>query len=168
MKMRIADISPLVQWRRIQIGSALESTFPESHIIYGVLRMESKCRVVEDIEWDSLTVKGTCQETEKRYLCFTFAPDPATISFLLSSIVCLLLKSIRQDVTVQQIRNELTAKVYETHARLAVEVGDMSEYNQVCVQPSCSLFTFDAQIIGLTLQRIQQYFDVQITGLALQ
>lgn len=37
-------------------------------------------RAVEDIDWDSLTVKGTCQEIEKRYLRLTSAPDPATVS----------------------------------------------------------------------------------------
>lgn len=35
---------------------------------------------VEDMDWDALTVKGTCQEIEKRYLRLTSAPDPATVS----------------------------------------------------------------------------------------
>ncbi|KAK9050258.1 hypothetical protein SSX86_030772, partial [Deinandra increscens subsp. villosa] len=102
-------------------------------------------RAVEDIDWDSLTVKGTCQEIEKRYLRLTSAPDPATVRpedvlekallFVQDSqknylYKCDQLKSIRQDLTVQRIRNELTAMVYETHARLAIEVGDLSEYNQ--------------------------------------
>ncbi|KAD6796609.1 hypothetical protein R6Q59_019647 [Mikania micrantha] len=102
-------------------------------------------RAVEDIDWDSLTVKGTCQEIEKRYLRLTSAPDPATVRpeevlekallFVQDSqknylYKCDQLKSIRQDLTVQRIRNELTVKVYETHARLAIEVGDLSEYNQ--------------------------------------
>lgn len=43
---------------------------------------ESGSRAVEDIDWDALTVKGTCQEIEKRYLRLTSAPDPATVSFL--------------------------------------------------------------------------------------
>ncbi|XP_076947922.1 SAC3 family protein A-like [Bidens hawaiensis] len=102
-------------------------------------------RAVEDIDWDSLTVKGTCQEIEKRYLRLTSAPDPATVRpeevlekalrFVQDSqknylYKCDQLKSIRQDLTVQRTRNELTVKVYETHARLAIEVGDLSEYNQ--------------------------------------
>ncbi|KAL7584223.1 hypothetical protein Lser_V15G44309 [Lactuca serriola] len=102
-------------------------------------------RAVEDIDWDSLTVKGTCQEIEKRYLRLTSAPDPATVrpeEVLEKALVmvqesqknylykCDQLKSIRQDLTVQRIRNELTVKVYETHARLAIEVGDLSEINQ--------------------------------------
>ncbi|XP_059317628.1 SAC3 family protein A isoform X2 [Lycium ferocissimum] len=104
---------------------------------------------VEDIDWDALTVKGTCQEIEKRYLRLTSAPDPATVrpeevlekalNMVQSSpknylYKCDQLKSIRQDLTVQRIRNELTVKVYETHGRLAIEVGDLSEYNQCHAQ----------------------------------
>ena len=40
-------------------------------------------RAVEDIDWDALTVKGTCQEIEKRYLRLTSAPDPATVSIII-------------------------------------------------------------------------------------
>ncbi|XP_050119821.1 SAC3 family protein A-like isoform X1 [Malus sylvestris] len=106
-------------------------------------------RAVEDIDWDSLTVKGTCQEIEKCYLRLTSAPDPATVrpeDVLEKALLmvqnsqknylykCDQLKSIRQDLTVQRIRNHLTVKVYETHARLAVEVGDLPEYNQCASQ----------------------------------
>ncbi|KAK8576879.1 hypothetical protein V6N13_121878 [Hibiscus sabdariffa] len=102
-------------------------------------------RAVEDIDWDSLTVKGTCQEIEKRYLRLTSAPDPSTVrpeEVLERALLmvqnsqknylykCDQLKSIRQDLTVQRIHNHLTVKVYETHARFALEVGDLPEYNQ--------------------------------------
>ncbi|XP_020235314.1 SAC3 family protein A isoform X2 [Cajanus cajan] len=102
-------------------------------------------KAVEDIDWDALTVKGTCQEIEKRYLRLTSAPDPATVrpeEVLEKALLmvqnsqknylykCDQLKSIRQDLTVQRIRNQLTVKVYETHARLALEFGDLPEYNQ--------------------------------------
>uniref|UniRef100_A0A7N0UCR1 PCI domain-containing protein n=1 Tax=Kalanchoe fedtschenkoi TaxID=63787 RepID=A0A7N0UCR1_KALFE len=106
---------------------------------------ESTSSAVEDIDWDSLTVKGTCQEIEKRYLRLTCAPDPATVrpeeilEMALAMVQnsqknylykCDQLKSIRQDLTVQRIRNRFTVQVYETHARLALEVGDLPEYNQ--------------------------------------
>ncbi|TKY50614.1 Leukocyte receptor cluster member 8-like [Spatholobus suberectus] len=102
-------------------------------------------KAVEDIDWDALTVKGTCQEIEKRYLRLTSAPDPATVrpeEVLEKALLmvenspknylykCDQLKSIRQDLTVQRIRNQLTVKVYETHARLTLEFGDLPEYNQ--------------------------------------
>lgn len=106
---------------------------------------DSGTKAVEDIDWDALTVKGTSQEIEKRYLRLTSAPDPATVrpeEVLEKALLmvqnseknylykCDQLKSIRQDLTVQRIRNELTVKVYETHARLAIEVGDVPEFNQ--------------------------------------
>ncbi|KAL2526125.1 SAC3/GANP/Nin1/mts3/eIF-3 p25 family [Abeliophyllum distichum] len=116
-----------------------------SAVVLGKSFEEKGSRAVEDIDWDALTVKGTCQEIEKRYLRLTSAPDPATVrpeEVLEKALLmvqnseknylykCDQLKSIRQDLTVQHIRNELTAKVYETHARLAIEVGDLPEYNQ--------------------------------------
>ncbi|XP_019192322.1 PREDICTED: SAC3 family protein A-like isoform X1 [Ipomoea nil] len=106
---------------------------------------ESGSKAVEDIDWDALTVKGTCQEIEKRYLRLTSAPDPATVrpeEVLEKALLmvqnspknylykCDQLKSIRQDLTVQHIHNGLTVRVYETHARLAIEAGDLAEYNQ--------------------------------------
>lgn len=36
-------------------------------------------RVVENIDWDSLTMRGTCQEVEKRYLRHSSAPYPHTV-----------------------------------------------------------------------------------------
>ncbi|CAH2058740.1 unnamed protein product [Thlaspi arvense] len=110
---------------------------------------EGGSRAVEDIDWDALTVKGTCQEIEKRYLRLTSAPDPSTVrpeDVLEKALLmvqhsqknylykCDQLKSIRQDLTVQRIYNHLTAKVYETHARLALEAGDLAEYNQCLAQ----------------------------------
>ncbi|PIN19223.1 hypothetical protein CDL12_08096 [Handroanthus impetiginosus] len=106
---------------------------------------ESGSRAVEDIDWDALTVKRICQEVEKRYLRLTSTPDPSTVrpeEVLEKALLmvqnsqknylykCDQLKSIRQDLTVQHIRNEFTVKVNETYARLAIEVGDLPEYNQ--------------------------------------
>lgn len=109
----------------------------------------------EDIE--NMKVVGTCQTLEKDYFRLTSAPDPNTVrpeavlrralKFVLekweneknrnkeiNSYVLSQFKSLRQDLTLQHIKNDLTVQVYETHARIALEIGDLNEYNQCQTQ----------------------------------
>jgi len=107
---------------------------------------------VDVIDWDKDTIVGRCQTLEKRYLRLTSAPDPETVrplpilkktlDFLKKkwreesnyAYICDQFKSLRQDLTVQRIKNDFTVTVYELHARVALEKGDLGEYNQCQTQ----------------------------------
>jgi hypothetical protein len=48
---------------------------------------------------------------------------------------CATVQGMRQDLTVQHLRTELTVSIYEAHARAALEYGgDPAEYNQCQTQ----------------------------------
>ena len=44
------------------------------------------------------------------------------------------MQGLRQDCTVQHLRNELTVQIYEAAARAALQYGDHAEYNQCQTQ----------------------------------
>ena len=97
-------------------------------------------------------VIGTCRKLEKNYFRLTSAPKPEEVRpvpileemFALLrkkwktehkySYACDQFKSLRQDLTVQHVKTEFTVRVYEAHARIALEIGDLGEYNQCQTQ----------------------------------
>lgn len=103
-------------------------------------------------DFDEYTIVGHATKLEKSYLRLTSAPDPGTVRplhvlkdtlILLKkkwkeipnyAYICDQFKSLRQDLTVQRIKNEFTIEVYELHARIALEKSDLGEYNQCQTQ----------------------------------
>lgn len=103
-------------------------------------------------EASSGPVVGRCPTLEKQYFRLTAAPNPdhvrplailkQTLELLKKkwkkesdyNYICNQFKSLRQDLTVQRIKNDFTVTVYEIHARIALEKGDLGEYNQCQTQ----------------------------------
>ena len=95
---------------------------------------------------------GTCEKLEKKYLRLTSQPNPElvrpvrvlkqTLTLLVRKYMehahygylCDQFKSLRQDLTVQKIWSLFAARVYEVHSKLAIEFGDMGEFNQCQTQ----------------------------------
>mmetsp|Transcript_11264 Transcript_11264/g.16458 ORF Transcript_11264/g.16458 Transcript_11264/m.16458 type:complete len:439 (-) Transcript_11264:2193-3509(-) len=93
-------------------------------------------------------IVGTCQSLEKQYLRLTDFPKPEEVRpepVLRRALAHIKhrynmdedfdyaneqLKSVRQDVTVQGIRKDFVLDLYETHARILLENGDLNEFNQ--------------------------------------
>jgi SAC3 family protein LENG8/THP3 len=105
---------------------------------------------LDETDYEQMKVKGTCQVLEKDYLRLTAPPKAElvrpleilqqhlknlkdewkSVSRRDYNFFCSQMKSLRQDLTVQHIQNAFTVDVYETHARMALQEGDMNEFNQ--------------------------------------
>lgn len=128
----------------------------------------------DDEAWAGLAIRGTSQELEKQYLRLTAPPDPATVRPLpvlrnaLALVkrkwkasadyahACEQLKSIRQDMTVQAIKEDFSAEVYEVHARLALENRDLSEFNQ------CQTQLFDLYTAGVRTASSSEFLAYRV------
>ncbi len=127
--------------QRFQLGSGGSKTTPP----WGSPRKD-------DDDMPTGPVVGTNQSLEKGYFRLTAPPKAETVRPLhileksLAMLVkkwkaeknynyiCNQFKSLRQDLTVQHIKNAFTVKVYEIHARISLEKGDLGEYNQCQTQ----------------------------------
>lgn len=127
--------------QRFQLGKSGSSAAP-----WDTSRPDS------DSDTDTGPIVGTNQSLEKSYFRLTAPPKPETVrpQHVLEktldllrkkwreeknyNYICNQFKSLRQDLTVQHIKNAFTVRVYEIHARIALEKGDLGEYNQCQTQ----------------------------------
>lgn len=111
-------------------------------------------KTLDEADYEMMTVKGTCQTLEKDYLRLTAPPKPELVrpqpvlERHLQNLIdergnkkgreylwfCSQFKALRQDLTVQRIFNSFAVRVYENHARVALEERDLNEYNQCQTQ----------------------------------
>lgn len=124
-----------------------EITIASSDTVSNMMESATK-RGGEDHHFSDVHLVGTMTTLEKPYLRLTCAPSPdqvrpehilvKSLSHIMNkwkteqnyTFVCEQLKSIRQDLTIQNIQNTFAVKVYECHARIALEKLDTTEYNQ--------------------------------------
>lgn len=120
----------------------------------GAATIGGSMKKLDEQDYEKMTVKGTCETLEKAYLRLTAPPKAEYVrpGHVLQKHLanlkkerkvasrrdylwfCSQFKAIRQDCTVQRIQNAFTVDVYETHARVALEEGDMNEFNQCQTQ----------------------------------
>eukprot|EP00049_Salpingoeca_infusionum_P000208 m.38118 g.38118 ORF g.38118 m.38118 type:complete len:664 (+) comp10158_c1_seq1:161-2152(+) len=113
---------------------------------------KQRINALSRVERNTEPIVGTCMDLEKDHFRLTSEVDAATVRpevILHKALkhvlrkrkegcsykwVCSQLKAIRQDLTIQHIKNSFTVKAYETHARIALEEGDFLEFNQCALR----------------------------------
>eukprot|EP01035_Chromulina_nebulosa_P017096 gene17096-22609_t len=144
---------PITKNDEVKSSKKIKSNIFESNKSLSSTRRTIIDLTTHEFDIEKLKIVGTCQTLEKEYFRLTSAPDPSTVrpldilkkalkklkqKWIKSEVeyiyICSQLKAIRQDLTVQNIRNEFMVDVYETHARIALECGDLNEYNQCQTQ----------------------------------
>jgi hypothetical protein len=73
------------------------------------------------------------------------------------------MKAIRQDLTLQNIKDAFAAEVYESHARLALENRDYSNYKQCQVRHTCCC---DVLLLPFVLLRCSKLFALSFAPIA--
>jgi hypothetical protein len=132
------------------VSNAAAMTSIDDHDKYmGKRLIGGSSAVLDEEDFERMTVKGTCTTLEKEYLRLTAPPRPELVrpqNILeqhLESLkkyysrpnrkeylwFCSQLKAIRLDCTVQRLLNEFTVDVYETHARIALREGTHESIN---------------------------------------
>ncbi|KAI9591048.1 SAC3/GANP/Nin1/mts3/eIF-3 p25 family-domain-containing protein [Syncephalis fuscata] len=153
-------------WKREKRARRFQSDAPNAADIRQDIRRYTEVQAKDVIDWDEYTIVGTSQKLEKRYLRLTSVSKSSgsnygtsmpvlekSLAFIRQkweekasyAYLCDQLKAVRQDLTVQRIKNEFTVSVYQVHARLALEHGDLGEYNQ-CQTQLRQLYEY--QIVG--------------------
>lgn len=135
-------------------AASLPSTTSKNMDRFMGLALIGGSKKLDEKDYEHMKVKGTCTKLEKEYLRLTAPPRAELVrpeSVLKKHLAnlkaewaapkhreylwfCSQLKAVRQDLTVQQIVNAFSVDVYETHARIALEEGDLNEYNQCQTQ----------------------------------
>lgn len=125
---------------------------------------------------------GTSKALEKSFLRLTSEPIPANVrpqevledclpfvlkrfysEKLLYVYINDQLKAIRQDLTIQHKKNQFTMRVYQTHARIAIEHNDLGEFNQ-CLSQLFTLYEIDRAKYELPEFVVYKVLYMIITG----